>query len=133
VILIHSVTDVYAVPVLGVQHLEASAMQLNLATRPTNLTAAYLPPTRTTIESDMTKCVSGVFPVLMAGAFNAKHIDWNSRPTTARDTILRDYANINSCLISRPDSPTTTLYTHNMTPVHPGYLTVCSAFGSDRS
>jgi hypothetical protein len=78
----------------------------------------------------------------MAGGLNAKHTDWNSRLMTARGTLLRDYANRNSCLIYDPDSPTTASYTHNATPdfldivvvkesVRPVHLTVCSALISD--
>jgi hypothetical protein len=52
----------------------------------------------------------------MAGDLNAKHKDWNSRLTTARESLLRDYADRNSCLIYGPDSPTTAPYKHNATP-----------------
>jgi hypothetical protein len=77
----------------------------------------------------------------MAGDLNAKHKDWNSRLTTARGLLLRDYADRNSCLIYGPDSPTTAPYTHNATPdvpdivvkdfVLPVHLTVCAALSSD--
>jgi hypothetical protein len=108
--------DRYAVPVSGVQHLEATAIHLVLATRPVKLVAAYLPPTRPLIESDLSKCLNGGFPVLMAGGLKTKHTDWNSRLTTARGSLLRDYAIRNTCLICGPDSPTTAPYTHNATP-----------------
>jgi hypothetical protein len=52
----------------------------------------------------------------MAGDLNAKHTDWNSSLTTARGSLLRDYAIRNTCLIYGPDSPTTASYTHNATP-----------------
>jgi hypothetical protein len=52
--------------------------------------AAYLSPTRPLIESDLTESLSGVFPVLMAGDFNVKHTDWNSRLIMATDALLRD-------------------------------------------
>jgi hypothetical protein len=46
-------------------------------------------------------------PVLMAGDLNSKHVDWNSRVSTRRGKLLRDYADENSCLIFGADSPTT--------------------------
>jgi hypothetical protein len=108
--------DHYAVPVAGLQHLEASAIHLVLATRPVKLAAAYLSPTRPLIESDLSECLSGVFPILLAGDLSAKHADWSSRLTTARGSLLRDYFIRNTCLIYGPDSPITAPYTHNATP-----------------
>jgi hypothetical protein len=107
------------------------------------LVVAYLSPIRPLIESDLSECLSGGFPVLLAGDLNAKHTDWNSRLTTDRGSILRDYAIRNTCLIYRPESPTTAPYTHNATLhgldivvvkniVLPVYLTVCSALSSDQ-
>jgi hypothetical protein len=55
-------------------------------------------------------------PVLLAGDLDAKHKDWNSTLTTARASLLHDYADRNSCLTYGPDSPTTAPYTHNATP-----------------
>jgi hypothetical protein len=42
-ILVHKGTDHYAVPVLGLQYLEATAVHLVLATRPVKLVSAYDP------------------------------------------------------------------------------------------
>jgi hypothetical protein len=78
----------------------------------------------------------------MAGDLNAKHVDWNSRLTTTRGKLLRDYASRNSCLIYGPDSPTTLPYNSSATPdvldivitkdlTFPVYLTACSARSSD--
>jgi len=52
----------------------------------------------------------------MAGDLNAKQVDWNSRPNTRRRKLLRDYADENSCLIFRPDTPTTNPYNSSATP-----------------
>jgi hypothetical protein len=41
-ILVHKGIDHYAVPVSGLQHLEATAIHLVLATRPVKLVSAYL-------------------------------------------------------------------------------------------
>jgi hypothetical protein len=141
-ILVHKGIDHYAVPVSGLQYLEATAIHLVLATGPVKLVSAYLAPTRPFIESDLTDCLSGGILVLVAGDLNAKHKDWNSRLIPARGSLLRDYADRNSCLIYGPDSPTTAPYTHNATPdvlditvvkdfVLPVNLTVCAALSSD--
>ena len=72
----------------------------------------------------------------MAGDLNAKHVDWNSRLTTRRGKLLRDYADENS------STPTTNPYNPSATPdvldiavtkdlPFPVYLTSCSALSSD--
>jgi hypothetical protein len=103
----------YAVPVSGLQHLEATAIQIVLATRPVKFVSAYLSPTQPLIESDLSVCLSGGFPILMPGDINAEHTDWDSRLTTARDSLLHDYAIRNTCSIYGPDFPTMAPYTHN--------------------
>jgi hypothetical protein len=115
-ILVRRGIDHYAVPVLGLQHLEATAIHLVLATRPVKLMSAYFSPTRPLIESDLSECLSGGFPILMAGNLNAKHTDLNSRLTTARGSLLRDYALRHTCLICGPDSPTTAPHTQCSPP-----------------
>jgi hypothetical protein len=106
-ILFHRGIDHYAVPVSVLQHLEATAIHLVLATRPVKIVAVYLSPTRPLIESDLSVSLSRGFPVLMAGDINAKHTEWNSSLSTARGSLLRDYAIRNTCLICGPDSSTT--------------------------
>jgi hypothetical protein len=91
-------------------------MRLVLATRPVQLVADYVSPTQPLLESDLTECQNGGFPVLMEGDLNAKHMDRNCRLITDRDSLLRDYAKRNSSLIKGPDSPTTNPYTQNATP-----------------
>jgi hypothetical protein len=61
--------------------------------------AIFLSPTKPLIKSDLTECLSGGFQVLMKGDLNAKHTEWNSRLITARGSLLRYYANTNSCLL----------------------------------
>jgi hypothetical protein len=68
------------------------------------------------IGADLTSCFGGGLPVLMAGEVNAKHVDWNLRLTTGQGKLVRDYADENSCLIFRPDSPTTNPYNSLATP-----------------
>jgi hypothetical protein len=104
------------VPVLGLTHLEATAIQVTLTGRPVKILAAYLSPSRPLIGADVTACFDGGLPVLMAGDLNAKHVDWNSRLTTKRGNLLRDYADGNSCLIFGRDTPTTNPYNAPATP-----------------
>ena len=52
----------------------------------------------------------------MAGDLNANHVDWNSRLNTRRGKLLRDYADVNSCMIFGPDTPTTNPYNPPATP-----------------
>jgi hypothetical protein len=95
------------VPVPGLTHLEATAVQITLAGRPVKILAAYLSPTRPLFGGDLTAYFGGGLPVLLAGDLNAKHVDWNSPLTTRRGKLLRDYADGNSCLIFEPVTPTT--------------------------
>jgi len=52
----------------------------------------------------------------MAGDLNAKRVDCNSRLNTRRGKLLRDYADVNSCMIFGPDTPTTNPYNPPATP-----------------
>jgi hypothetical protein len=107
----------HAVPVQGLQHLEATAIRVMIAAKPVKILAAYLSPTRPLIPSDLSACLGGGLPVLMAGDLNAKHVEWNSRLTTKRGRSLRDYADRNSCLIHGPRTPTTIPYNPSTTPM----------------
>jgi hypothetical protein len=78
--------------------------------------AACLSPSRPLIGAELSAYFGGGTPVLLAGDLNAKHVDWNSRLTTRRGKLLRDYADGNSCLIFGPDTPTTDPYNPLVTP-----------------
>jgi hypothetical protein len=132
----------HAVPVQGLQHLEATAIQVMLAAKPVKILMAYLSPTCPLIASDLSACPGGGLPVLMGDDLNTKHVDWNSRLTTKRGRSLRDYDDRNSCLIHGPSNPTTIPYNPCATPdvldivitrdlVFPVHLTTCSALSSD--
>jgi hypothetical protein len=86
-----------------------------MAGRPVKILAVYVSPSHPLIRADLTACFGGGLPVLMAGDLNAKHVDLNSRMTTRRGKILRDYADGNSCLIFGPDTPTTNPYNPSVT------------------
>jgi hypothetical protein len=67
----------HSVPVPGLTHWEAAAIQVKLAGKPVKILAAYLSPSGPLIGADLTACFGGGLPVLMAGDLNAKHVDWN--------------------------------------------------------
>ena len=56
----------HSVPVLGLTHLEATAIQVTLAGRPVIVLVAYLSPSRPLIGADISACFGGGLPVLMA-------------------------------------------------------------------
>jgi hypothetical protein len=109
-ILVRRGTDHFAAPVSGLQNLENTSTHLIFSTRTVTLVAAYVPPIRPLIDSDLTESLSEGLHVLMVGYLNAKHMDWNFRLNTARGSLLRVYPNRNSCLIYGPYSPTTAYY-----------------------
>jgi len=115
-ILVRRGIEHHAVPVQGLQYLEATAIQVMLANRPAKILAVYLSPSRPLIDSDLSACLGGGLPVLMAGDLNTKNVEWNSRLTTKRGRLLRDYADRNSCLIHGPNTPTTIPYNPYATP-----------------
>ena len=132
----------HSVPVPGLTHLEATAIQVTLAGKPVIVLAAYLSTSRPLFGADLTACFGGATPILIASDVNAKHVDCNSRLSTRRGKLLRDYADANSCLIFGPEVPTTIPYNPSATPhvldivitknvSTPVYLTSCSALSSD--
>jgi hypothetical protein len=84
---------------------------------PLKILAVYLSPSRPIVESDLSACFGGDFPVLMAGGLNAKHVDWNSGLSTTRDKLVRDYASGNSCSIYKPDSSPLSRITPRLPPM----------------
>jgi len=74
----------HSVPIPGLTHLEATAIQVTLAGRTVLILAAYLSLSRPLIGAELTACFGGELHVLMAGDLNTKHVDWNSRLNTRR-------------------------------------------------
>jgi hypothetical protein len=107
----------HSVPIPGLTHLEATAIQVTIAGKPMKILAARLSPSRPLSGAELSACFGEEMPVVMAGDINAKHVDWNSRLTTRRRIPLRDYADEDSCLIFGPDTPTTNPYNRLATPV----------------
>ena len=98
----------HSVPVPGLTHLEATAIQGTLAGKPVKILAAYFSPSRPLIGAEPTICFGRGLSVLMAGHLNARHLDWNSRLITRLGKLLRDYADDDSCLVFGPVTPTHT-------------------------
>jgi hypothetical protein len=92
--------------------LETSVLQVTFAGTPVKILVAYLSPSRQLIGADLSACFGEDFPVL-----NAKHVDWNSRLTTRRGKLLRDYAEGNSCLIFGSDTITTKPHNPSGAPI----------------
>ena len=61
----------HSVPVPGLTHLEATAIQVTLAGKPVIVLATYLSPSRPLIGADMTACFGSTTPILMAGDLKA--------------------------------------------------------------
>jgi hypothetical protein len=140
-ILVRSGIVHHSVPIPGLTHVEATAIQVTMTGKPVNFLAAYLSSPRPLIGSDLSTCFGGGLPVLIAGYLNAKHVDWNSRLTKRRGKLLRGYADGYSCLIYETDTPTTNPYNSLATsyvldivitknPSSAVYLTSCSALSS---
>ena len=104
-----------SVPVPGLTRLETTAIQVTLAGRPVVALASYISPSRPLIGADLSICFGGGFPKVMVGDVNAKHVDWNSRLSTRREKLVRDYADENSCLIFGSESPTKNPYDPSVT------------------
>jgi hypothetical protein len=104
-ILVRRGIDHYARHIPGLTQLEATSIHFMLPSGPLKILAAYLSPSRPLIEEDLSPCLSGGLPVLMAGDLNSKHVDWNSRLIMTRGRHIRDFANDHSCLIYGPETP----------------------------
>ena len=74
----------HSVPVPGLTHLQATAIQVILAGKTVIILAANLSPAHPLTGADLIACFGGGLPVMMAGDLNAKHVDWNSRLSTRR-------------------------------------------------
>jgi len=132
------------VPVPALTHLEATAIQVSLAGKPVLYLAAYLSPSHPLIGADPTANFGWELPIMLPGDLNAQHVDWNSRLSTGRVKLLRDYADQNSCLNFGMDSPTSNPCNPSATPdvldivttknlSFPVYRNSCSALSSATS
>ena len=72
-------------PIPGLTHLDATAIQVILAGKPVKIVANPL------IGADVSACFGGGLSVKMAGDLGNKHVDWNLRLSTRQGNV-RDYA-----------------------------------------
>ena len=134
-ILVRHGIDHHVVPVLGLQHLEATDIQGMLPSKPVKILVAYLSPTHPLL---LRTCLPGLAAVSLS-SWRATIMPGNARLITK---IGRPYAEKKSCQLYEPDVPSTVPYNHFATPdvldiavakdlVFPVYLTTCSALSSD--
>jgi len=86
-------------PVQGLMHLETTAIQVMLASKPVKIVEVYLSPSRPLRASDLSASLGGGIPILIAGDLNTKHVHWNSRLILTRGRLLHYYTDENSSLI----------------------------------
>ena len=75
--------DHYALPVQGLMHPEDTAIYVLMGSKPVKIVADYLSPIRPLFASYLSACLGGGLPILTVGDLNAKHVDLNSRLTSA--------------------------------------------------
>jgi len=89
-ILVRRDTDHNTVTNQSLKHLEDTAIQDTLVSKPVKILAVYPSPSRTLITLDLSDCLGGDFPILMAGDLNANHVDWKSRAIMPRGKLMQD-------------------------------------------
>jgi hypothetical protein len=107
----------HSVPITGLTHLEATAIQITFAGQPVKVISLYLSPSRPLIGADVTVSFGGGLTILMAGDLNAKHVDWDSRLITRRGKLLSYNADGNSCLIFGTETLPPTLTNFPLLPM----------------
>ena len=95
-------TNLYAISVHDLRHLDATAIHIMLANGRVTIRAVYV---WLLIQSDLSAWLGGGLPIHIAGDPNAKHVDWYWRLITTSSRILRHCAREHSCLIYGPDNP----------------------------
>jgi hypothetical protein len=109
-----------------------------LASKPVKTLAVYLLLSRPLFASDLSPCLGGDLPILIAGDSNTKHVDWNSGLIT-RGRIVHDYTAQNSLYIGQITynhalqilNTTDVAIVITKDVVTPGYLTICSTVSLD--
>ena len=74
-ILVGRVKDHYAVPVQGLKHLEATAIQVMVASKTVKILALYLSPSRPVFASELSASLCFGLPILMERDVKAKNVD----------------------------------------------------------
>ena len=133
-ILVQRGIDHHAVPISGLEQLEATVIQLNLVGRQVKLVAIYIASDRPILDDDLSECFRESISVLMAEDLKAKHKDWGD--------LLREYVSTNSCIVYGPTTHSTAPFNSTNLPdvpdivvvkdfVLPVPLTVCHALSSN--
>jgi len=68
--------------------------------------AAYNPPNRQLMETDLLELLDDESPVIVAGDLNAKHVSWNSRVANSRGNVLFQFASERNIQVLGPIEPT---------------------------
>ena len=87
------------------QHMEATAIQLNINKESIVLISVYNPPGKI-IERDLDLLIATGHKVILAGDFNAKHVTWRARQNNAAGQSLLNHYYKNNYIISAPSQPT---------------------------
>ena len=103
--LVRPFIDHYSSPVSNLRQMEATAICVNIGGRPVKLVAVNLSPLRSLVEADLSECIIGGKPVLLAVYFNANYKERDSRFNYWRGVFLREFASANSCIGHGPENP----------------------------
>lgn len=106
-ILIHNSVEHAIVDPPLLHRIEATAVRLNIDRRPVTIISVYNPPNDIDI-GDIEQLLQSSDSTILAGDFNAKHINWNCRQNNRAGTKLLDFynnTNIQFQILS-PDNPT---------------------------
>jgi len=89
-ILVRRDTDHNTVTDRSLKHMEYTAIQDTLVSKPVKILTVYPSLSRTLITSDLSDCLGGDFSILMAGDLKANHVDWKSRAIMPRGKLMQD-------------------------------------------
>lgn len=102
------------------QNLEATGITVTTPRGPLKLFACYNRPRHTLLDADLHSLLDGNTPVIAAGDFNAKHLNWNSRNSNRNGIILDDFTDRFNAVVMVPALPTY----HNYATGVPDFLDV---------
>lgn len=93
-------------PLPNLQSIDTLGVELQLGNKHLQLYAAYRPPTRSLILSDIHALLDTPHPILIMGDLNAKHPAWNSRLLNNNGVRLFRDADKRGYTVSGPETPT---------------------------
>jgi exonuclease III len=89
----------------SLQHIEATAIQLNINKETIVLISVYNPPGKI-VERDLDLLIGTGHKIILAGDFNAKRVTWGARQNNAAGQFLINHYYTNNYIISAPSQPT---------------------------